>query len=129
MADQQTILIVDDDPDFRLQYKIQLEAAGYAVVEAESKDDALASIEADKPVLVIQDLMMEQPDTGFTLCHKYKQAHPDLPVIMITGVTAETGIEFDATTPEERSWVKADAVLAKPIRFEQLQQEMDRLLG
>ena len=32
-------------------------------------------------------------------------------------------------TEEERSWIKADALLAKPIRFEQLKAEIDRLCG
>ncbi len=37
-------------------------------------------------------------------------------------------MDFDAATDEERSWIKADAMLAKPIRFEQLKREIDRLL-
>lgn len=39
---------------------------------------------------------------------------------MVTGVTGETGIEFDAATNEERAWIKADELLAKPVRPEQL---------
>jgi hypothetical protein len=47
---------------------------------------------------------------------------------MATAVASEAGLGFDTATPEERSWVKADALLNKPIRPEQLRKEMLRLL-
>jgi len=53
---------------------------------------------------------------------------PSHAVIVVSGVESETGLEFDATTSEERSWIKADKFLAKPVRFEQLLGEIDRLL-
>ena len=43
-----------------------------------------------------------------------------MPVILVTAVASETGLDFDAATAEERGWIKADAVLDKPVRFEQL---------
>jgi hypothetical protein len=49
-------------------------------------------------------------------------------VILVTAVTAETGLSFSPTTGAERAWVGADALLAKPIRFEQLKREVERLL-
>ena len=30
--------------------------------------------------------------------------------------------------PAERAWIKADAMLSKPVRFEQLRRELERLL-
>jgi len=38
-------------------------------------------------------------------------------------------MKFDASTKEERSWIKADLFLSKPIRHEQLLREIKRLLG
>jgi hypothetical protein len=49
-------------------------------------------------------------------------------VILVTSVNSETGLGFGMATEEERSWIQADAMLAKPIRFEQLKSEIDRLL-
>ena len=49
-------------------------------------------------------------------------------LVLVTAVASETGLAFDAATDEERLWVKADAMLAKPIRFEQLRRLMARLL-
>lgn len=128
MDTKKTILLVDDDEDYRFQQKIQLTKAGYDVIEADSKEAAEAILEKTMPDLAVVDLMMEELDAGFTLCYHIKEKSPDLPIILVTAVTQETGMEFDAATTEERSWVKADAMLAKPIRFEQLKREIEKLM-
>ncbi len=125
---KRTILLVDDDTDFLFQLKAQFSAAGFNVISASSGKDAVALLADTRPDLCVVDLMMERADMGFTLCYKIKKKDPSIPVIMVTSVTHETGLDFDATTEEERSWIKADALLDKPVRFEQLQREVARLL-
>jgi len=127
-AKNKTILVVDDDSDYLLQLRMRLEAAGYEVITADGQQGALDVLEKRMPDLAVVDLMMEHPDSGFVVCHHIKKRDPAVPVILVTGLTSETGMEFDAETDEERSWVKADVVLDKPIRFEQLQREMERLM-
>ncbi len=127
-TNQKTVLLVDDDPDFRFQQKAQLEARGYRVLEASGYGQALQLLNQHTPDIALVDLMMEQLDAGFTLCYRIKKKNAAIPVVMITSVASETGLEFDAATEEERSWVKADALLTKPVRFEQLEREMKRLL-
>lgn len=122
------ILLVDDDEDFLFQHRIQLENAGFDVATATSRAKAEEVAPAFQPDLAILDLMMEQPDDGFVLSHHLERARPGLPIILVTAVTSETGLVFDPATPSERAWVGADAVLAKPIRFEQLKREIERLL-
>jgi two-component system, OmpR family, response regulator len=129
MTTTKTILVVDDDPDFLLQQRMQLEAAGFRVLSADGQAKAEALLADEKPDLAILDLMMENFDAGFVLSHRIKKLHPGTPVILVTAVTSETGIAFDSANQDERSWIKADAILAKPIRFEELQREIDRLLG
>ncbi len=123
------VLVVDDDPDFRDQMVLQLQAAGYDVTSAPGQAEAEKLLDDVQPHIAIIDLMMEHVDGGFALCYHIKKRLPDTPVIIVTGVASETGLEFDAATEEERSWVKADALLAKPVRFEQLQREIERLLN
>lgn len=123
------ILLVDDDEDFLFQHRIQLENAGFEVATATTRAMAEAAISTFTPDLAILDLMMEQHDDGFILSHHLKRERPGLPVILVTAVTSETGLVFDPSSPAERAWVGADAVLAKPIRFEQLKREIDRLLA
>ena len=124
-----TVLLVDDDPDFLFMQKKQLEAAGLNVHAVESEKLAEEFLATQRPDLAVVDLMMQNMDGGFTLCYHIKKLDPTIPVIMVTSVHSETGLQFRPTTDEERSWVKADAFLAKPIRFEQLKKEVDRLLG
>ena len=124
-----TVLVVDDDPDFLEQMRVQLQAAGFEVVTAENVEDAKTWLSENKPALVVVDLMMQHFDDGFALAHHIKRIDAAVPVVMVTGVTRETGMSFDASTREERAWIKADAVLNKPVRFEQLQREIKRLLN
>ncbi|MCD4830212.1 MAG: response regulator [Anaerohalosphaeraceae bacterium] len=122
------ILIVDNDIDFINQLEIMLTTAGFAVDKVFSKAEAEKYIQDKKPDLAILDLMMETPDAGFALCYHIKKKYETLPVIIVTSVTSETGFEFNSSTPEGKSWIKADAFLSKPIRFEQLKREIDKLL-
>ncbi len=128
MSEKRTVLIVDDDPDFLVQQRTGVEALGYEVVSGESRQEAERILDELKPDLAIIDVMMDEMDGGFVLSYSIKQRYPDVPVIIVSGVTSESGIAFDAATDEEKSWIKADAFLAKPIRFEQLKQQVERLL-
>jgi CheY-like chemotaxis protein len=128
MTAKTKILIVDDDEDFLFQHRIQLEHCGFEVATAGSRGQAEEALERFTPDLAVLDLMMEHHDDGFVLSHHLKRRFPGLPVVLVTAVTSETGLSFDPSSPEERAWVGADAVLAKPIRFEQLRREVERLL-
>lgn len=125
---QKTMLIVDDDVDFLFQMETQLRGNGYEVVSANTKDEALKLIETTTPDMAILDLMMEHMDDGFTLCYELKKRIPSMPVILVTGVAAETGMSFDTASQGNRDWIKADVLLPKPVRFEQLSREIKRLL-
>jgi CheY-like chemotaxis protein len=127
-TNQRSVLIVDDDEDFVTQLQCYFQGLGFAVVTAGNSTEALAAVDTRDADLAVVDLMMEHMDDGFVLCHKLKQRNSAMPVILVTGVAAETGIPFETATREERAWIKADALLAKPIRFEQLKPEVDRLL-
>jgi CheY-like chemotaxis protein len=122
------ILLVDDDLDFIMPNQKLLEQAGYEVVTANSEKEATALIEKSLPDLAIVDLMMENADAGFTLSYHIKKKDPKIPVVLVTSVMHDYGFDFDVETGEERSWVKADMVIDKPVRFEQLLDDIKRLL-
>jgi two-component system KDP operon response regulator KdpE len=126
--DRKTVLIVDDDSDFLFQQRVQLENAGFHVISAANTGEAERLLEQQRPDIAVVDLMMDNVDAGFTLCYHIRKRDPSIPVILVSSVNSETGLQFDTSTDEERSWIKADAFLAKPIRFEQLKQEIDRLV-
>ncbi len=126
---QKTILIIDDDPDFLFQLEAILLSAGYRVARAESRAEGEEKLAAERPDGLIVDLMLEENDDGFVLCHLARKRYPRLPIIMVTGVAGEEGIAFETVTGGERDWIKADLLLSKPVRAEQILSALERLLG
>ncbi len=123
-----TILLADDDPDYLFQTKVLLEKNGYQVITSDSQREAEKILEKVKPDLAILDLMMENEDSGFILSYKIKKQYPDVPVIIATAVTAETGISFEAATEGDLRWIKADLFLPKGLRPDQFLREIAAIL-
>lgn len=128
MSTKKTILIVDDDQDYLYQMNIKITSFGFGTLLAESQKEAEQIIEKTRPDLAILDLMMENEDSGFILCYKMKKKYPDVPIIIATGVAAETGISFDISDENNRKWIRADRFLDKGIRTEKLLEEINKLL-
>jgi CheY-like chemotaxis protein len=102
------VLVVDDFEDTRELYASALEAAGFAVAEAQDGEEALERIEAVRPALVVMDLSMPRVD-GWEATRRLK-ANPrsaDTIVIALTGHSTHLGLQ-------KARDVGADAVLAKP---------------
>ncbi len=123
-----TILIADDDMDILNQMSAQIQNMGFRVITAETQKEAEKVIREQKPDLAIFDLMMDNRDSGFILSYTLKKKYPDVPVIIATAVTADTGIVFGLDTPEQKSWIKADRYIEKGLRPEQLEKEIKQLL-
>jgi CheY-like chemotaxis protein len=129
MSNGQKILVVDDDPDMIEQVSLVLAGDGYEMITAGGQHEAEECLMTHRPDLAIVDLMMEEQDSGFILCHEIKRLYPGTPVILLTSVKAATGISFATTNAEQQSWVQADRLLDKPARPEQLKNEVRRLLA
>ncbi|MHC1775796.1 MAG: response regulator [Lentimicrobium sp.] len=125
---KKTVLIVDDDMDYLFQMRLKVEQFGFETITAEGQKEAEMIIETMKPDLAILDLMMENEDSGFILAYKIKRKYPEVPIIIATAVTAETGMTFDINSDENKQWIKADLFLDKGIRADQLQKEINKLL-
>jgi len=81
-----TILVVDDSATVRKLISGKLEKSGHTVVCAEDGVDALASIRAQLPDLVLLDITMPRMD-GYEVCRQIR-SNPDskdIPVVMISG--------------------------------------------
>lgn len=125
---KKSILLVDDDEDYLFQTRLNIEQFGFRVITAESQLEAEKLLENFKPDLAIFDLMMENEDSGFILAFKLKRKYPDVPVILATAVTAETGMSFGVSSEDDRKWIKADLYIEKGIRADQLYKEIIKLL-
>ena len=122
------ILVVDDDIDQLDHVAMILKADGYDVMTAQGQKEGEEALLAAIPDLAILDLMMENMDSGFVLCHQIKRLYPGTPVILLTAVKSSTGLDFAPKTSGAASWIQADVVLDKPVRPEQLRNEVKRLL-
>ena len=124
----QNILLIDDDPDFRQKAKQSLQDAGYSVTEAEGEHQAYEIVRNKKFDMTIVDLTLENSDSGFSLSYHFKKDYPKMPIVLLSSTVSEFGVEFSLGSVAERSWIKADALLNKPLRTEQLLQAVKRLL-
>jgi DNA-binding response OmpR family regulator len=124
-----TILLADDDSDYLFQVSFYLQKKGFRVIAAESEKEATTLLEKERPDLAILDLMMEQEDSGFILARKLKHRYPDVPVILATAVSAETGIGFGIHSEEDKQWIKADLYIEKGMHPDKLIMEVEKLLA
>jgi len=83
----ETILVVDDTPVNVKLLADLLGVKGYRVVTASSGKEALEKVEAEKPDLVLLDVMMPGM-TGYEVCRKLREnaATGMLPVVMVTAL-------------------------------------------
>jgi len=121
------ILLVDDDIDLLEQHKTILQAKGFKIVTAENVEDGWNVFKKEKPDAAVIDLIMEEHDSGFILCHRIKRDPngKNIPVFILTSATYVTGFKFGASTSEEKEWIKADALLNKPIVEEELLKKLE----
>jgi len=81
---QSTILVVDDEKNIRLALRRTLEGAGYGVLEAESAEQALETLQAEPVDVGIFDIRLPGMD-GLTLLARARELLRDLPVIVVSG--------------------------------------------
>src|SRR5206468_3329397 len=83
------ILVVDDDPHFRVLVTALLSRAGYVTFEAPTGDAALAAARAERPALVLLDISL--PDVnGFEVCLMLREEFGNgLPIIFVSGERTE----------------------------------------
>ncbi len=88
------ILLVDDDSDIRKLFAKRLETSGFDVIQAANGEDALAQVEAQRPALIILDVMLPKLN-GYEVCARIKKARAtrNIPIIMFTASEPHRQIE------------------------------------
>ncbi|MGV3767173.1 MAG: response regulator [Chitinophagaceae bacterium] len=84
------ILIADDEPDILEILDYNLRKEGYEVVRAANGDEALEQAKAQKPDLIVLDIMMPKR-TGLEVCEilRNQEAFRDTLIIMLTALSDE----------------------------------------
>ncbi len=131
----QDILIVDDEADIRDIVSGLLSDEGYSTRAAKNSDEALAAIQARRPHLAFLDIWLQGSRLdGLQLLQIVKEAHPMLPVVMISGhgniETAVSAIKMGAYDFIEKPF-KADRlvlVAERALEASRLKREVNDLL-
>ena len=129
MTTAKKILVVDDDMDQLDNLALTLKSEGYEVMKAQGQKEGEEAILNAMPDLAILDLMMENMDSGIVLCHYIKRLYPETPVIILTAVKSATGMDLSPKSTGAAAWLKADLLMDKPARPEQIKNEVKRLLA
>ncbi len=117
------ILVVDDSPSQLRMTSAALEGQNFEIITAVDGEDALHRVSADRPDLVVLDVVMPKID-GFQVCRKMKSssAMQHIPVIILSSKNQKVD-EF---------WGRkqgADMYLTKPFDKEQLLAAVKKYLS
>ena len=90
----ETVLVVDDDPLIVRLIQMVLEVSGYQVITAADGVEGLERVRADRPSLVVLDVMMPRMD-GLDVTRAIKAADETraIPVILLSAKTAASDIK------------------------------------
>jgi DNA-binding response OmpR family regulator len=115
----QTILVVEDEDILREELAYQLEHDGYAVVQAADGAQAIERFRADKPDLILLDLML--PQLSGTEVTRIIRRESDVPILILTA----RGSEVDKVVGLE---LGADDYVTKPFSLRELQARIRSIL-
>jgi len=117
------ILIVDDEPNIVISVEFLMKREGYAVAVAADGDEALEKIRADRPDLVLLDVMMPKKN-GFEVCQEVR-ADPALAgtrILMLTARGRDTEVAKGMA-------LGADDYMTKPFSTKELVDKVRELLA
>jgi len=87
VGDRPVILVAEDDVLIRMGISDYLRNAGFAVLEAADAEEARVLLATGAPVeAVFSDIYMQGPRDGVELALWLELHHPDLPVLLTSGV-------------------------------------------
>jgi DNA-binding response OmpR family regulator len=117
------VLIVDDEPNIAISVDFLMRREGFEVLVAHDGEEGLARIRADRPDLVVLDVMMPKLD-GFEVC-KAVRADPTLAGVRILMLTAKGR----AAEISKGLALGAEAYIPKPFSTRELVAKVKELLG
>jgi len=119
------VLIVDDEEDVRTYLNSLLSNNGYETEMAEDGEDAFRKVKEFSPDLIILDIIMpNQSGVGFYRNLKKSKIYSDIPVIILSGVTAYK----DFFARERGGLPKPQEFVEKPFSTEELLSKVEAYL-
>lgn len=117
------IVLAEDEPQIARLIEFKLKKEGYDVTWKENGEEALKAIKADKPDLILLDIMMPVMD-GYEVLRRLKEDEnlTDIPVIMLTARAQEKDVVKGID-------LGAEDYITKPFHPAELLARVKRILG
>jgi len=120
------LLVVDDEPDAVLILAKTLSARGYIVTTAESGLQAIDLAKAEKPDLILLDILMPDMDgTQVAAALQEDETTKNIPVIFLTCLVTKKTQEIGLRYHDAGRYV----FMSKPYDLDSLLREINRLVG
>jgi two-component system response regulator RpaA len=116
------VLVIDDEADVRLLYRVNLRHAGFEVLEADDGERGIAAALEHLPDVVVLDLMMPRVD-GFDVLRALR-SHEDAREMPVLVLTADSRSDHHRRCYE----LGADDVMTKPFLPDALMRGLSRML-
>ena len=116
----QTVLVVEDEALVRLELADYLAELGFAVLQADSADEAIALLDADPQIaILLTDIRMAGSMDGIRLAHHVRNRWPPVKIIVASGMV---GTQFSDLPP-------GSIFVSKPYRPADIQSAVSYLIG
>jgi CheY-like chemotaxis protein len=120
---QKSVLIIEDEADAAELFAEMMRVSGFRVLKTSSSAPAISMMSAEKPDVVLLDIMM--PDISGLDILRQMRADPELLNIPVVVVSAK-GMPADIKNGMEAG---ASTYLTKPVGFLELKEAVERALG
>lgn len=117
------VLIADDEPNIVISLEYLMKREGYQVLVARDGEQALSMIRAERPALVLLDVMMPGR-SGFEVCQSVRtdEAFAGMKIMLLTAKGRDTDVAQGMA-------LGADAYMTKPFSTRELAARVRELLG
>lgn len=122
-SEKRTVIVVEDEPDAAEMFAEMMRVSGYRVLKMSSSTPAIGLITAEKPDVVILDVMM--PDVSGLEVLRFMRREPtlkDIPVILVSAKSMPSDIQVGIDAG-------ASVYLTKPVGFQDLNQAVEQVLA
>jgi CheY-like chemotaxis protein len=119
-AEKSRVLVVDDERNVLLTYKMLLEQQGYEATASLTAKEAIGLIEKQEFDLLLCDLSLEEKRTGFEVIQAARARRRTVPAVLLTGYAS----------PEAADYARENdvSVLYKPIEIDDFLKTIATLL-
>src|ERR671910_610601 len=122
-SERNRILVVDDEADLTLFYRLSLEYHGFEVESFNDSRKALSNFKPNYYDLAILDIKMPNMD-GFELYKEIKEKDPNVKVCFLTA----SELYYQEFREKEYNALDKDLFIRKPIGNDELIKEIKRLI-